>query len=209
VLSVGSPEGGFPEDEWESVCDRVSTVAPGIELRQVALAGPPLSLDVRAAVWAEAAVLATVARLGGAAGDAPQTDVPVELTAPSGGRAVATCRADGSIGLVVDAGPIGDEVVLRSYCIGATHQALGLVRTEGIAVDDEGVVHDLTIRSFGILRARAMPRVDVRFDTRASRAVNGSDAVFAAVAAACWIAEGLPPAWPVDRSGDGHRRGRP
>ncbi len=31
-----------------------------------------------------------------------------------------------------------DEVVLRSYCIGATHQALGWVRSEGIAVDGDG-----------------------------------------------------------------------
>ena len=59
----------------------------------------------------------------------------------------------------MDAGPVLDEVVLRSYCIGAAHQALGWVRTEGIAVDAVGTVHDLTIRSFGILRARAMPPV--------------------------------------------------
>ncbi len=30
-----------------------------------------------------------------------------------------------------------DAVVLRSYCIGAAHMALGWVRSEGIAVDDE------------------------------------------------------------------------
>jgi hypothetical protein len=36
-------------------------------------------------------------------------------------------------------------------------------------------------------------------------AVNGSDAVFAAVAAARWLADGLPPEWPTDRGGAGRR----
>ena len=31
-------------------------------------------------------------------------------------------------------------------------------------------------------------------------AVNGSDAVFAAVAAARWLADGLPPQWPSHRA---------
>ena len=74
---------------------------------------------------------------------------------------MARIRADGSVEVAVDAGPVLDEVVLRSYCIGATHQALGWVRSEGVAVDAEGTVRDLTIRSFGILQARAMPPVTV------------------------------------------------
>jgi hypothetical protein len=201
ILRVGSPPEGFGDDAWASLLDRAAAVAPGLVLEQVALPGPPLSLELRGAVWAEAAVLATVARLGGASAGAPRTDLPVEVAAPSGGRAVATCHEDGSIGLVVAAGPIGDEMVLRSYCIGATHQALGLVRSEGIAVDAEGVVRDLTIRSFGILQARSMPRVDVILEERAPGPVNGSDAVFAAVAAACWLAEGAPPRWPSGRIG--------
>ena len=44
--------------------------------------------------------------------------------------------------------------MLRSYCIGAAHMALGWVRSEGIAVDPDGLPLDLTIRSFGILRAQ-------------------------------------------------------
>ncbi len=51
--------------------------------------------------------------------------------APGGGRAVARCRPDGSIDVEVDAGAVLDEVVLRSYCIGAAHQALGWVRLRG------------------------------------------------------------------------------
>ena len=64
-----------------------------------------------------------------------------------------------TVSVAVAAGEVLDEVVLRSYAIGAVHQALGWVRSEGIAVDEDGDVLDLTIRSFGILPARAMPAV--------------------------------------------------
>jgi CO/xanthine dehydrogenase Mo-binding subunit len=100
----------------------------------------------------------------------------------------------------VSCGEVLDAVVLRSYCIGAAHQALGWVRTEGIAVDELGEPHDLTIRSFGVLRAADTPRIEVELDGAArGPAVNGSDAVFAAVAAAAWRAEGFPPQWPCRR----------
>ena len=67
-------------------------------------------------------------------------------------------------------------------------------------------VRDLTVRSFGILRARAMPPVEVTVSAdRRDRPVNGSDAVFAAVAAARWLADGLPGRWPTDRPGAGRR----
>ena len=83
-----------------------------------------------------------------------------------------------------------DEGVLRSYALGAVHMALGWVLTESIAVDpDTGEVHDLTIRSFGIIRARDMPPVSIMVleDPGPPRA-RASDAVFAAVAAAAWNA---------------------
>jgi CO/xanthine dehydrogenase Mo-binding subunit len=75
--------------------------------------------------------------------------------------------------------------------------ALGWVWSEGIAVDDDGEPHDLTIRSFGILRARDMPPVDVEIERGSGEPVNGSDAVFAAVAAAAWIGEGCTQDWPT------------
>jgi xanthine dehydrogenase small subunit len=88
--------------------------------------------------------------------------------------------------------------VLRSYCVGAAHMALGLVCSEGLAVDDAGEVHDLTIRSFGVLRAVDTPPVTVEIDAGSlDDPVNGSDAVFAAVAAATWLAQGCPPSWPT------------
>jgi CO/xanthine dehydrogenase Mo-binding subunit len=68
--------------------------------------------------------------------------------------------------------------------------ALGWVLTEGLAVDpDSGEVFDLTIRSFGILRAKSTPPIHVELvdDPGAPRA-RASDAVFAAVAAATWNA---------------------
>jgi CO/xanthine dehydrogenase Mo-binding subunit len=75
--------------------------------------------------------------------------------------------------------------------------ALGWVTSEGIAVDAEGDVHDLTIRSFGILRAVDTPEVRVEIDATPGEPVNGSDAVFAAVAAAVWRAQGFPQDWPT------------
>ena len=79
---------------------------------------------------------------------------------------------------------------MRSFAIGATHMALGWVLTEGITVDpDSGEVHDLTIRSFGIVRAKDMPPVEITIVPDAREPLAGSsDAVFAAVAAATWNA---------------------
>ena len=91
-------------------------------------------------------------------------------------------------------------MTLRSYALGAVHQALGMVWSEGIAVDEAGEPVDLTIRSFGILAARDMPEVDGHGSTRRTGwPVNGSDAVFVATLAAAWVAEGLPARWPTRR----------
>jgi CO/xanthine dehydrogenase Mo-binding subunit len=78
--------------------------------------------------------------------------------------------------------------------------ALGWVRSEGIAVGEEGRPLDLTIRSFGILRAKDMPAVHVEIEASDGPPVNGSDAVFAAVALAAWQAAGLPSRWPIEES---------
>ena len=205
VLRVGISGPKFDGPAWDAVVVAVATVAPRLRLEQVAVAGPPVSLDLRAAVWAEAAVLAAVAHHAGARG--PVLDVPVEVISPGGGRATARLGPDGSVDLEVSAGAVLDSVVLRSYAIGAAHQALGWVGSEGIAVDAEGNVRDLTVRSFGILQSRAMPPVDVRVDIGATGTpVNGSDAVFAAVAAARWLADGLAPAWPTERGAESRRR---
>ncbi len=204
VLRVGVSGTAVDGPVWEALVADASAVAPGLVLERVDVVGPVTAPELRAAVWAEAAVLSAAARLG-----RPGTcryDVDVEVTAPSGGRAVVRCAPDGSLVVEVEAGAVLDPVTLRSYAIGAVHQALGWVRSEGIAVSPEGEVQDLTVRSFGILQARAVPPVDVRIvDVPGAPPVNGSDAVFAAAAAARWLADGLPPAWPTDRSGAGRR----
>ena len=91
------------------------------------------------------------------------------------------------IHVLVGAGQSLDATVLRSYCIGAAHMATSLVRSEALTVDGDGLVQDLTIRSFGVLRAADMPHVDVHITEEAGPPVNGSDAVFAAVAAATCV----------------------
>jgi aerobic-type carbon monoxide dehydrogenase small subunit (CoxS/CutS family) len=159
----------------------------GFEIEQFDVAGPPTSASARAAGWAEAAIL-RAALAGGA-----------RVESPDGAVASATIDADG-VHVDVQCGRPLDEIVLRSYCVGAAHMGLGWVWSEGIAVDDAGVPHDLTIRSFGILRARDMPTVHVNVHPTDDAPCNGSDAVFAAVAAAAWLAEGLPQDWPTRRS---------
>ncbi len=159
---------------------------PGFVVEPVKVVGPPTSAAVRAAGWAEAAILR--AALAGAA----------QVDAPTRARASATVDP-AAVHVEVACGDPLDEVVLRSYCVGAAHMALGWVWSEGIAVDEEGEPHDLTIRSFGILRARDMPPVHVTIRPSTDEPCNGSDAVFAAVAAAAWLAEGLPQDWPTRR----------
>jgi hypothetical protein len=167
------------------IAERISSVAPGLSVEEVDVAGPPTSSALRAAGWAEAAVL-----LGAAAGDG-------SVTSPDGAEATVDVAADGSrVSVRVRCGEVLDEVVLRSYCIGAVHMALGWVTSEGLAVGEDGTVADLTIRSYGILRPADMPEVVVEVVGDDGPAVCGSDAVFAATALAVWRHQGLPGVWP-------------
>ncbi|MGH2683870.1 MAG: hypothetical protein ACRDJP_00195, partial [Actinomycetota bacterium] len=171
------------------IAEAIRSYAPALEVEEVDVAGPPTSTAARAAGWAEAAVLTAAVR----------GDPDVALEAPSGARAEAVV-AGGRIHVRVGCGDPLDDVVLRSYCVGAAHMGLGWVTSEGIAVDETGDPHDLTIRSFGILRAHDMPPVDVEIvPDRGGAPVNGSDAVFAAVAAAAWIDQGCLTDWPTRR----------
>jgi xanthine dehydrogenase small subunit len=172
----------------EGIAEAIRSVAPGLVVEEIDVVGPPTSAALRSAGWAEATVLL--------AGLAP-ADAPSVAVGPEGGRAEAWIGPEGSIDVRVACGLPLDEVVLRSYAIGAAHMALGWVTSEGLAVDDAGEVHDLTIRSFGVPRSVDMPRVSVTIDPDASEPVNGSDAVFAAVAAAVWRLQGRPTDWPT------------
>jgi xanthine dehydrogenase small subunit len=196
IVRVGRVAGSV---DLEPLAATVRACCPGVEVDVVDVAGPPVSPDLRGAVWAE--VLAARAVL-----DA-QEDVAgsgqVHVAVPGAGSArVELHLGDGPRGrVVVDvwAGEILCPVTLRSYALGAVHQALGMVWSEGIAVDATGEPVDLTIRSFGILAARDMPEVTVRLHDEDGWPVNGSDAVFAATLAAGWIAEGSPGRWPTRR----------
>jgi aerobic-type carbon monoxide dehydrogenase small subunit (CoxS/CutS family) len=176
------------------ISDAIAAVAPGLVVEPVPVPGPATSADLRAAGWAEAAVLLAAVT--------PAADGEATVRSPDGAEAHARVRFGDDPRLEVrvsGCGPVLDAVVLRSYCVGAAHMALGWVCSEGLAVDEAGEVHDLTIRSFGVLRAVDMPPVDVEVEAGPDDGppVNASDAVFAAVAAAAWRAQGCPPDWPT------------
>lgn len=166
------------------------------------------SLAVRAAGWAEATVLAAVAEAVASGrqpepGRRPPGGARAAVTGVDGGRADAevTVDADGwPAGVVVDVdgGDPLDAVTAASYVQGAAHMALGWVCSEGLAVGDDGRPTDLTVRSFGVLRARDTPALSVRV-RGSGPAVPVADAAFAAVAAATWMAQGLPSRWPTMR----------
>ena len=167
------------------IAEVLRVAAPGLEIIEVDVSGPPTSSAIRAAGWAEMAALQT----------------PGQSVSPAGASASASIDERGEVHVTVICGEVLDETILRSYCIGAAHQALGWVRSEGLSVDAAtGEIHDLTIRSFGILRAVDMPRVHVTIRPADGPPVNGSDAVFAAVAGAAWRAGSFQPRWPF-RSG--------
>ncbi|MDZ7676747.1 MAG: 2Fe-2S iron-sulfur cluster-binding protein [Acidimicrobiales bacterium] len=170
----------------DGVVARIRSVLPDVEVEEVDVAGPPTSCDLRGTGWAEAVVL-----------DAARTGDVGTIARPEGGTATAEIGDDGTVHVTVDAGDPLDEVTLRSYCIGAAHQALSWVSSECITVDEHGAVHDLTIRSFGILRSVDTPPIEVTITSSDAPAVPVSDAVFAAVAGAIWLHQGTPPAWPT------------
>ncbi len=168
------------------VAAAIERIAPGLIVEEIDVLGPPTSVDLRGGGWVEAAVLISALNRTG----------PDTITASNGSTATAWIDAD-AVHVRVRCGDPLDEVVLRSYAIGAAHMALGWVRSEGLAVDADGMVHDLTIRSFGALRAVDTPPIIVTIETDDGPPVNGSDAVFAAVAAAAWRLAGFAPAWPM------------
>jgi xanthine dehydrogenase small subunit len=193
------------------VAAAIASVAPGLVVEEVDIPGPPTSATPRAAGWGEALALLAGAGVrvdpaGRAAGviealaDGGRARVAIRSPDGAVARADVVLGADPRVGVAVSCGDPLDEVTLRSYCVGAAHMALGWVCSEGLAVDEAGEVHDLTIRSFGVLRAVDTPAIEVTVEPSDSPSVNGSDATFAAVAAAAWLAQGCPPAWPT-----GHR----
>jgi xanthine dehydrogenase small subunit len=196
VVRVARTPGSGDLAEWARA---LGAALPGVEVEEVAVAGPPVTALARAAGWAEGAVLR--AAWEATREEGPRAGRPVTVAAPDGARATVVVAAGGPVAVRVSAGEVLDEVVLRSYALGAVHQGLGWVRREGIAVDEDGSVLDLTIRSFGVVPAREMPPVEVEVVEAEGPPRRAGDAVFAATAAAAWLAAGLPRDWPVERGG--------
>ena len=174
----------------------LQAVLPHADIVEVDLPGPPTSMDLRAAVWAEAQMLAAALNQLRTGDSLEATTATVELTSPEGATASATVSPDG-IELHIDAGNPLDEVTLRSYAIGATHMAWSWVTSESLTVEANGEIQDLTIRSFGIARSADTPHIDVTIKSSQHPPVQAGNAVFAAVAAATWLSQGAPPRLPT------------
>ncbi len=167
------------------IADAVAAVAPNLVVEQLTVPGPPTSSDIRCAGWAEAVALLAAAR--GEVGT---------VLSPDGAFATAEVSSE-RIWVTVRCGKPLDETVLRSYCVGAAHMAYSLVTSESLVVDKDGCIHNLSIRSFGVVRAIDTPKVEIVVEEDERDSVNGSDAVFAAVAAATWLHCGTPGSWPT------------
>ncbi len=194
--TAGSPDFG-------PLAARIADLAPGVVVEVADIVGPPVSADLRGSGWAEVLAARHALAAHRAEPNAPGQG-HADVTLPPGGRAIAhldTTAERPTLRLELWAGEVLCPTTLRSYALGAAHQALGLVWSEGIAVGPDGVPLDLTIRSFGILPARDMPEVTVALHEGDTWPVNGSDAVFVATLAAASQAEGLPPRWPTRRTG--------
>ncbi|MFT5530476.1 MAG: xanthine dehydrogenase small subunit [Candidatus Poriferisodalaceae bacterium] len=167
----------------EGAAQAITAVLPDVTVEEVDVPGPPTSMALRAAGWAEAVMLAAAIK-----GENRL------VRSPEGGAALAgyeaTVGGRGRITVEVDPGTVLDEIVLRSYVIGAAHMAYSWVTSEQLTVDAVGEVHDLTIRSFGIVRSAETPKIDVVISPSGGEPVACSDAVFAAVAAAVWLQRG-------------------
>ncbi|MEJ6511786.1 MAG: 2Fe-2S iron-sulfur cluster-binding protein [Acidimicrobiales bacterium] len=184
----------------EGIAEAIMNIAPQFVVEEVDVAGPPTSADIRGAGVAEAQILlaAIAAKNANKSGDNSAHNATV--TSAEGAVATVSIGADGIVRVDLRCGRLLDAIVLRSYAIGAVHMALGWVTSEGLSVDEDGTISDLTIRSFGVLRSADMPHVEVTLHEEDAEPVNGSDAVFAATAAAVWSAQGWPTDWPTGRS---------
>jgi CO/xanthine dehydrogenase Mo-binding subunit len=164
-------------------------VLPEIDIEVHDVLGPPVGATHRGAILAE--LLAARATIGRAAGD------PLTVTSPNGATATVTFNGE-DLDIVVDAGEPLCEITLRSYVMGAAHQAVSMVWSEGIALTNAGEPVDLTIRSFGVLSAASTPPMNVTVQPSPRPSVAAGGAVFAATLAAVWLHEGGT-SWPTRR----------
>ena len=184
----------------EGIAEAITNIAPQFMVEEIDVFGPPTSVDIRGAGVAEAQILLAALAAKNASESGDNNAHIATVTSAEGAVATVSMGADGIVRVDLRCGRVLDSVVLRSYAIGAVHMALGWVTSEGLSVDEDGMISDLTIRSFGVLRSADMPHVEVTLHEEDTEPVNGSDAVFAATAAAVWSAQGWPTDWPTGRS---------
>jgi len=184
----------------EGIAEAITNIAPQFVVEEVDVAGPPTSVDIRGAGIAEAQILLAAIAAKNASESGDNNAHCATVTSTEGAIATVAIGLDDIVRVDLRCGRVLDAIVLRSYAIGAVHMALGWVTSEGLSVDEDGMISDLTIRSFGVLRSADMPHVEVTLHEEDSESVNGSDAVFAATAAAVWSAQGWPTDWPTGRS---------
>ena len=79
-------------------------------------------------------------------------------------RIVATACDYGQICRRKPTSSMQQDSACGTHLTGAAHMALSWVTSESLSVDPGGEIHDLTVRSFGILRAIDMPRVEITIE---------------------------------------------
>ena len=184
----------------EGIAEAITNIAPQFMVEEIDVVGPPTSVDIRGAGVAEAQILLAALAAKNASESGDNNAHCATATSAEGAVATVAIGFDDIVRVDLRCGRVLDSIVLRSYAIGAVHMALGWVTSEGLSVDEDGTISDLTIRSFGVLRSADMPHVEVTLHEEDTEPVNGSDAVFAATAAAVWSAQGWPTDWPTGRS---------
>ena len=184
----------------EGIAEAITNIAPQFMVEEIDVVGPPTSVDIRGAGVAEAQILLAALAAKNARESGDNNAHCATATSAEGAVATVAIGFDDIVRVDLRCGRVLDSIVLRSYAIGAVHMALGWVTSEGLSVDEDGTISDLTIRSFGVLRSADMPHVEVTLHEEDTEPVNGSDAVFAATAAAVWSAQGWPTDWPTGRS---------
>ena len=176
-------------DDLSGLVSMIQQLVPEVSVTLKEVLGPPVGATHRGAVLSE--LLAARATLSATPGE------PVSVQSPNGARATVTY--DGAkLYAQVYAGTPLCPITLRSYVMGAMHQAFSMVTSEGLALDEQGSPLDLTIRSFGIVGAAATPSMEVSIEDSSDAPLVAGGAVFAATLAAVWLQEGGTH-WPTRR----------
>ena len=177
-------------DDLSGFVETLTAMFPNLRVEIVDTVGPRVGVTHRGAVIAEVLAAQCVAR--------HRAGEPFIVTLDSGARASVEIH-DGTIEVSVRAGDPLCPITLRSYVIGAVHQAYSQVTSEGLAIGEDGEIHDLTIRSFGIVTAANTPPISVQIEPTSEQPVAVGMAVFSASLAAVWFDEGMVKHWPTRR----------